>query len=353
MKSFVTLKKTDPDLVRYMMGSFSRTQVALPTEPFQIYSDKNQVTFEIFPQIKIGFFQTIEAYFNLARVHRLPWIWLPFLLTLSNVPAKEFSPTNWGLALLCLSCIHMALSLRNSVTDHMRGFDFFLKSRESAPLRKGWIRPHTVARTANLFLILSLVLGLPVLLLEPAVLAAALVLAALVLVYLFRPGFDIKYVQLGDLWQSLLLGPVFFWGLHLLQHSQMNWYAFGQSLMWSAMYLQFSCVRSLSTVLEAQKFNLKNLMAHLGFDRSVVFLKYWFVLTSFMTLAFGLLATPVWIWLPAFVFQSWFLVWAYRKLQATRSSLSSSLTALQEWNRRFLVLLQTLLAIGIAWKLLL
>ncbi len=353
MSSFLTLPKSDPRVQDHLLGTFSATHFASPVGPFEASNlEKETITFAILARPKVGGLTKLRAIALLSKWNRLPWLWIPILLIFPVSNVGQVSAIAVILASLCVTFFHLGISLRNQVEDHLRGFDHFISNPSSRPFREGWVTPHSASRWSRIFLLVALISGFGTLVAEPGIWPVALVAAALLLLYLLRQNFDLKYTFGSDRIQFFILGPLYFWGLHLLFLREFHWLAFGQSVMWSFLYLQYFYLRSLPHLLEAQKFGFQTLPARWGFDKSKSFVEIWIVLTSILLLLFGLLAMPLLIWPIGLAASFLFLIYSYRQLKLMDSPLSSSLRRLNRVNEYYLTFQLTLFAVSSVWRIL-
>ena len=351
MNPFVTFQKGDPQVNAHLLGTFSATQFASPIAPFHTASGSTSITFEIKDRPITDGITKLKSIALLSKWNRLPWLWIPILMVFPSQNLHDVSAIAVFLAFFCITFFHLGISLRNQVEDHLRGFDHFIANPTTLPFRLGWLTAQAAAQWSRIFLVIALISGCGTLIAEPATWPVALTAALLLGFYLLKKNFDLKYTFGSDRIQFFILGPLYFWGLHLLFQRHFGWFAAGQSVMWSFMYLQYFYLRALPHLLEAQKFGIQTLPAKWGFDKSKKFTEIWMTLTSIFLLMFGLLSMPLFIWPIGFLASTAFLIFSYRQFKRIDSPLSSTLTSLLRVNEYYLTFQLALFTASHVWRL--
>lgn len=211
MNDYVTLTHDDPELQRYLLGSFSRHLRALPVESFLQHSNRARYTFRVVPIEEINKPYWWKVYFKACRPELLGLTLGPFLVTglwtakhLSGVtPLWTFVSAAFGLFF-----VHVAAFLFNDFRDHMAGVDLANRKRGSQVIQMGWASAKEVRRWAFVNALLALLFGAPSLWLGGKPLVLVTLLGAIIVLLLSWGPLTLARYGLTDLLIFMGLGPL-------------------------------------------------------------------------------------------------------------------------------------------------
>lgn len=328
---FITLTRDDPDFERYLLGTFSRTERALPVETFRSRSTRERVTFRIVPVEKLS---------------RPPW-WVAYLwscrpdlwgLTLGPAVAvwlghRESLPewNRWPswLALVGVFFLHTASFLYNDVQDHLKGTDRLNRRRGSQVIQRGWCSAAEMKRWAGVHLALAAILAVPAFLHAPVGLTAVCVAAAVALALLM--GNWGSRFGLGDLALTMLFGPLLTMGVALASFGATTWADAALGLGFGVMATWVFQVRQFENLFRSRPDSFHTFLGRLNFDEA----RMTMVAEGFFVLA-AQPALGLWLALPRGLFSALPVVsipsilLMYRLFRAN-SPLSSTLVDSSRW----------------------
>jgi 1,4-dihydroxy-2-naphthoate octaprenyltransferase len=348
---FITLTRDDPEFERYLWGTFSRTERALPVETYHARTYRERVTFRIVPVGELGTPPWWRVYFRSCR---------PDLAALTLGPAMaawlnhRYSLPEWSkwpswFALAGILFLHTAVFLFTDVQDHLRGADRLNRRRGSQVIQKGWVSAAAMRRWAVVNLLLAVVFGVPAFLNAPLrltviCLSAAAALAVIVRNLGARRG-------LCDLALLLLFGPLLTMGIALASFGRADvsdallGFAFGAMTLWVFQ------VRQFENLFRSKPEEFRTFLGHAGFDpaRWICVIEG-FVLLALQPLAAVFLRVPL-VFLMALPLVSVPSVLLINRIYKAASPLSSTLVNSSRWalGSHLAWTLWWLAALGSAW----
>ena len=267
---FVTLAKDDPDFEPYLLGTFSKTERALPIETNGVQTNRppttrERVTFRVVP---------------LATIKVPPW-WIiyaaavrPELIALTLGPAvatwlnHRGAPawTHWSAwtALFGVFFLHVATFVYNDVVDHVRGADRLNRRRGSRVIQNGWTTAADMKKWAKLNLALAIGCGFPTFVNAPLELlgitaAAALALVALLTNFGTRRG-------VCDLSLIALFGPLLTCGMAYASFGAADVSDVALGLTFGLITLWVFQVRQFENLFRAKPEAFRTFLGYLNFD---------------------------------------------------------------------------------------
>lgn len=274
MKSFITVSKKAPDFFKYLDGTFSHTQVAIPIESLNLNSNNESVTFEIRDRTQVIKPSLKELLVALFKVHKFLYVLFPifYISMYYFVHEWSFDVVTLLFAGVASLFLFIGVNLRSDYWDHIKGLDRVIKSNQSKPIAQGWIKAITVKRISLLFMVVALVLSFPVIIAFPLVLSViALSIAIIYLGLLQKKGFYRDYF-LGDLFWVLLVGPILSLGFEISLSGNYHGHFILFGLVWGALLFFRIQLSNFEFILAGSLAGVKNPINYFGFENSKKFI---------------------------------------------------------------------------------
>lgn len=280
MSELLTLSKNHPDFNKFLDGSFSDQQRALPIQSLNVNTELEQVTFRIVDVKDIKKPFLILRWAQIIKARNFLLVALPIFIVLMKNMMDEtvMEPVVAASSALGVFLLHAAVNLRNDYIDHMSGLDRIHPHAGSRAIQRGWLPAFKIKRLSHLCLFFGALFGLPAVYYFQEVLILLAILVALGLVGLFSFKMGLKYRQWSELFSFLLLGPFLTVGFQI---------ACGAGFDYESLFI--GCVTGWYAVFYLHLKNFEHLMvnsqarffssvAHLGFEKSKILLFVWWVI---------------------------------------------------------------------------
>ncbi len=348
---YLTLTREDPEFESYLLGSFSKTERALPVETYAPQTARERVTFRVVPVDQVAIPPWWKIYFLSCRPELLVLTLGPAILAWLNHRAsiEQWSPWPSWLALVGIVFLHTAMFLFNDVRDHLTGADRLNRRRGSRVIQNGWVPAYIMRRWARVNLAFAILFGAPALFNAPEKLALVCGLAAAAL-WIFQKNLGTRY-GLCDLAVIGLFGPLLTTGTALASFGRWTWFDVVLGLTLGLTTVWVFQLRQLEEMFRSKPSDFHTLLGFLDFDRA----RNLCLITGFLLLAVHpltavLLRVPIiaLVFLPVF---SMPLILALARFHKTASPLSGTMIGL---SRRALLSHFTLTvwwvgAMGLLW----
>lgn len=332
-RTFKTLSHRDPEFSRYLDGSFSIEQVALPLRSLNVGTQTEEVTFEILDVADVSAPSFLSVTRALVRPSTLILSAGPMVAVLSRSLAIG-RYVHWLLALACfvgVIAFQIATNLLNDYGDHMKGQDRVRPQGGSRAIQRGWIRAHKVKQIAIGLTGFAALCGVPAILRSPAV-----IVAGIALLFTLEVAFQrlrLKARGWAEGLAFLLAGPLLTAGF--------VWAVTGEIALGD---LTLGCSLGMIALLYLHSANFENIMVdsqagartwatRAGFDASLTF--YMVVAAACLLTSLAHAYVDAAFYLVAVVaIQALFLVRPILRVSKLTSPLSSGLHALRSWALR-------------------
>ena len=321
-----SLRRSDPEFLAYVLGTFSKTDMAIPEPSLNPGLASDEVLFRIQPRVRIS-----RPWHRIFKMEL--WVWslfpLGLLLLLFWIDGRSFDPWMAALATLTAIFFQTAAQLWNDFRDHLVGFDHIHPARSEKPVQRGWITAHEVRKGAWIFLGLGLLTGSPIAWSlrgqELAVVGLGLAVIATLFVFgISRMGY--RFSHWAELLSFLLFGPLLTMSFELGVSRHLTSVSFFVGVFSGLLALFFLQIRNFENVLVLSQAKMQNLVTVVGFDRS----KFWMKFLWLTSLSFGVLIfwhRKLWIWSPmAVAYFVYLTVSLFRNLKAISSPLGSGIS---------------------------
>lgn len=340
----LTIPRTDPRFMPYLLGSFSNEERALPVDLLFHDTDEERITFRIVQIDEIGCPGRFMTFLTGVR---------PILLPLTMGPAATsifYSITfGWEIEIGIAACtlmavffLHAAAFLLNDYCDHLSGTDRLSHLGGSRIVQRGWATAEQVKKWSWMCWVSGLMFGLPSLWLRPFPMMLFIGgTAALIVVGFSYARRSARYVGVDNLMVFFGMGPLLTAGTSFAVSARIGsgTFIFGAIFgLGASLCIQ---LRNFETMLADSQMRTRTLMSRLGLEKSklVVTAQLFFVLCLMSLVVYLEAASPIY-WLvltPVFGIA----VYLGSRIWSVGSPLSSRLRGL--W-RKGLVLYLCLLA---------
>lgn len=296
MKNLITVSKDSPDFKKYLDGSFSKTERALPVKSLNVNTKSEVVTFEIVSLKEISRPSFLAIFLKVLRVRQFIFILFPLFYLLIDLQEKlkDIWVVFWSTVGLIF--LYAAVQLRNDYHDHLNGIDRIHPESSSHVLQKGWWTAASVRKLSWSFAFLSFLCSGPVLLVFPQVIWVMALSAALLFWSLFRSQASFKNVPAGEVAFGVLLGPLLCAGYSISITGEFSAKAFGFGCVWGALVLFRLHLQNFVTLAPNSQAGLKNWVGNLGFDRSKIFIRNWWIGTLVAYIFYQSFYLPIYFW---------------------------------------------------------
>lgn len=282
---FITLRKNDPEFMRYLTGKFSPSIRALPYYSNDINLNSEQITFKLIPLENLSRPLWLDA-FNSLGLGRLVVSLLPALTGFAVSGSRDL--ISFLLISMCLVTFHFAISLFNDYHDYVLGVDRVDETNPRNPLKKGWFRAIDFLNWGWAALFVCTVSFVFLYWRAPHVLWLCAP-GALIGLELGLNVFGIKYIGFSELIFFIFLGPLLMTGVEWTLTKQWTWAEIYLGIFWGLCAVQYVFLKQLRNIFSDSKAKINTLSIKFGFDRSKLFY-------SVLTLL-ALLPLTMWIYL--------------------------------------------------------
>jgi 1,4-dihydroxy-2-naphthoate polyprenyltransferase len=326
-----TLSKSDPQFLSYLLGTFSRTERALPVKSLNVQSSSETVTFEIVPVKAIQEGPRFRRWLKILKIQNFVLVGLPIFFILANcyLDGRNFDGTLALLSAVAAFFIHASVNLRNDYLDHLSGLDRIQESRETAhPIQKGWITAYQARWISNLFILLGLFLGAPSVLFFPELLFIVSILLIFGFVGIQSYRFGLKYRLWTELTAFLFLGPCLTVGYQMSIGAGFDLEALFIGLItgWFAVYVLH--LKNFMSIMTNHEAGFVNTVGLVGFEKAKTLLQWWWLCLLVMINIYQLFYNPS-FWAVAFgVFSILLAILQKRAMNKISSPVGSTFRAM-------------------------
>lgn len=300
MSQLVTLSRKDPLFPKYLHGTFSDKERALPVQSLNVNTEHEQVTFQIVPIEKIEKPVFLIKWARIMKLHNLTLLGFTLfaILIKNSVDGIAFDPALALLSAIGAFCLHIGVNLRNDYQDHINGLDRIHPQGGSQAIQKGWITAARVRTLSFVFLFIGIIFGLPSLFVYPELFILIGTIALLAIVGFSQYRMGMKYRLWSEVTIFLLLGPLLSVGYQ---------YAIGCGFDLEVVLLgctvgllgaYFIHLKNFQAILVNSQAKFHNTISELGFEKSKTFLiAWWWLFFGFLNLYHYIYAATSWFWI--------------------------------------------------------
>jgi 1,4-dihydroxy-2-naphthoate octaprenyltransferase len=327
MGDFITLKKKDVDFEKYLLGTFSSNQIALPVQSLNINTEQEEITFNIVDCREIKRPSLFSFWVQVLKLRNLVLVLLPLLLVATKnwIDETMYDAVTGVCAAVAALLLHVSINLRNDFIDHVTGLDRIHPQAGSRAIQKGWIRAISVKNMSQATMIAGVVLGFPALLFYQEVLFVVIVTLSLGFfgIYFFKSGLKLR--RWSEVFSFFLLGPLLTMGFQGALGASIDLEALLLGIVtgWFAVY--YIHIKNFEMLMINSKAKIENTISLFGFEKSKKLIFFWWTSWLCMVAVYHWWFCSHW-WTYAFVLISLLLISPlYFALKSVDSPVGSSM----------------------------
>jgi 1,4-dihydroxy-2-naphthoate polyprenyltransferase len=299
MSDLITLTKNDKNFETYLLGTFSKTQRALPVQSLNISTENEIVTFKIVDISNIFKPNKLQFILELLRVRYWIFVALPIamLLIKAQLDQSLIDPSLVIMNLLGAFFLMSSLNLRNDFQDHYWGLDRIHDGVRIGAIQKGWVSAYDTKLYSRFLLITGIILGLPSVFLFPNLLILILTISLLLILSTGLHQLGMKY-RLGTEFASFFLaGPLLTLGYQISIGGKLDLEVLIIGFFTGGLTMFLLYLKNFEFIMINSKANFRNTMIRFGFEKSKFFLKlFWSVGASLFALFRFFYGIGIWRW---------------------------------------------------------
>jgi len=353
VSQFITLKKKDSDFASYLLGTFSKTQLAMPMTTMNLDSPEETVTFEIVDKSSIKKPSALHIFFSLIKFQNLFLILLPlFYVLIKNYVDNRFrDPGTCLIASVGMLFIFAALNIRNDVNDHMSGYDRVNIAFNPKPINKGWITAAQASSLSWLLTLIAMAISIPVMLRQPEEARVIAVVTALVFAGGLLSKNSYKNQHWGEVIFFILAGPGVVSGYQVALGAGVDTESLAFGILW-AWGIQFLVhLNNFNHILTSSQAGIKNTMTNAGFNKAKkMLIGWWCAFIVLWVLYHYFYASTFWSYLTTGILIFWSIP-TFVKISEISSPLGSDLAEAKKVGYRNFLLMCVLIVIEFYWYL--
>lgn len=355
MAGLKTLSRQDPDFLKYLEGTFSKDERALPIQSLNVNSESESVTFQIVP---VGEIQAPGFLLKWLEVFKFRYFMLlafpAFVILVKDLfDEAEMDAYLILFSILASCCLISAANLWNDYNDHMRGLDRVHPESQKKPIQKGWVTASSTKKWAAAYLLLGVLAGLPALIVQPVLWGLVAVPGAVALWAWLSPSKGKRFRRGTEILIFLLVGPLFTTGFQLSASGGFDYETLWIGIMtgWIAVFLVH--LRNFEAIMVNTQAGFQSTVVGLGFEKSKVLLASWWILLWISFCAYQAVYTPLLMWSVGSVVAAVLTSYAFfRRLWALKSPMGSDIESVVSLGRRMVNLFWAWWLIQCFWILL-
>lgn len=354
MSSFITLKKSDADFKKYLWGSFSTTDRAIPLATMNLDSPEETITFEVVDKNLIQRPSSGLIFLKLIKFHTLYIILIPlfYVLVKNYVDNRFHDPITCAIAATAMIFLFAALNIRNDINDHISGYDrvnIDHRGQNGKPIKLGWITANQAAGLSWILTLISMILSIPVMLRQRE--EARVILVSMILIFAGRllSKNSYKNQRWGEIIFFILAGPALVSGYQVALGAGVDTevLAFGVLWAWAIQFLVH--LNNFSHILTSSQAGIKNTITNAGFDKAKLILSIWWLLFIALWILYHYFyASVFWLILTTIILIFWSIP-TLIKINETQSPVGSELITLKKVGYRNFLLMCGLIFFEFYW----
>lgn len=352
MSEIRTLGRSHPDFEKYLLGTFSSTERAVPLRSLNLRSEKEAVSFRILPLSQIRRPAWLTVWLKALRPRVFLTVLFPVLLVV--VPALSAAsgvdPLMALVSVLGVLFAFSALILRNDFQDHLSGLDRLHPDRGSRAIQNGWLPARTIGWASMGFAAVAILIAGFVFWIRPQTAMVLVPAAALAWGAFFLRSRSFKDLPAGELLVAVLGGPCLVAGLQLAILGSIQGPTLAAGFLWGWLFLFPVHLKNFEHLLIEGQARVPSLIARAGFDRGQKMIRAWWAL-GFL----GFVGLHVWtgaslgLWALTFLLAVQSLVF-FRRFAQLQSPLGSEVATVRRQGQLLLLSLTSIWVLEILWR---
>ena len=353
MSHFVTCKKNSDDFKKYIWGTFSETERALPIESLNVGTVSESITFEIKSINEIETPTQFQIFIRLIKWNYFFLIFVPlyYIFVKNFVYQRLFDLLSFYLSIAASLFLFAGLNIKNDILDHISGFDWIIKSKSKRPVLQGWITAHAANKFSNILIIIAACLAGPICFRQNEVFRISIITLLLFLVGNFLNKNNYKFSYISEFILFIMLGPALCSGYQVALGSGVDTEVLIFGSAWGVAVLFLMYVVQFEHLFETSQAKIYNTMTKMGFDKSKSFLKLWWGFFILLWIIYHYFyASQYWLWFSALVLIFWSLS-AFVQIAQADSPMGSNLFRVRRSCFKIFTLMILLLILEQSWYL--
>jgi hypothetical protein len=325
-----TVKKSDPEFVSLLDGTFSESHRAIPLRTINQHMTFELATFELTPIEQIEKPKLLALGFELLKPQHFLIVLIPLFFTLFSLPTvtSDFLIHKAKVVLLLLALLNLTLfiNLRRTLTEHYNLSHLYASATASSILQKGWLKGITVKRLSWLFLVLATLSALPLILEQPTALAPIALLTIVLFTGMSLQKEGMLYLITSAFNHFILAGPLVVLGTCIVFYNKPSLAQWAFAISWGLWILLWRQLRSFRELMPYTLSRSSRFIAQMGFDKTLALLQKLIITIPMLSLCLLALMPMNWVWMITNAsLHSYFIIKEMECLNKTQSSLSSHL----------------------------
>lgn len=277
-----TLSRKDPEFESYLRGTFSSTLRAIPVQSLNVSTESEEVTFKIIPVSEIKEPAPLKKWVEVFKLRSFVLLGFPlFLILVKNSYFDDIEMDPVLVITTVLGCFSLLIggNLLNDYFDHVRGLDRIHPDQQKKPIQEGWVTAESTRKWSALYLIFGVLMGVPAVFVTPELLLFAMVPGAVALwSWLSASRRGARYRRGTEFLVFLMAGPLLTCGFQMAVTG-----AFELESLWLGVLSGLFCsffmhLKNFRFLVVNSQAGFQNTISRLGFERSKVFLLFWWLL---------------------------------------------------------------------------
>lgn len=244
---------------------------------------------------------SLRVWIHLLRPHTLTASFIPVLLgtvfAIVHLNTLSISYLLFFAFLLLCMCLQTATNIYNEYFDYVKGLDTIESVGKGGTITHHGVAPKTVRNLGHAFMLIALILGLYICTQTSWILLMIGILSASI-AYLYTGGpKPIAYTPFGELFAGFFMGTLIINIAFFIQIGTITWQSILLSIPSLILIGLILTGNSIRDIREDTLGGRKTLAILLGKEKSVLFLKFMFVLAFLITAGFALTQSTPWVYL--------------------------------------------------------
>ena len=302
-----TISASEPDFIKYLDGSFSKTHRALPIQNLNVGTPSELVTFKIVENKDINTPPFLNKWISSLKVNYLLQVLFPIFVILSKL-VIDGEPIDVAAALLStlgVCSIMLGANCLNEYLDHMSGGDRISTDRDVKPILNGWTTAIQMRKLSVRFLILGVLCGLPAIMMTPELLFGFVFVSFLLVILFFRsqstkpkttfdnrPFTGAKSKIFGELIAFFFLGPFLTYGFQMAASGSWDLEGIFIGVIFGLIAAFLIQIRNLELIIINEQIGFVNTVSKLGFEKAKKLIFVWWLVILGAYFSYHLFYTP-------------------------------------------------------------